>query len=76
MYIDPRSPVRTGFKKAPPTSTSLATPDTSSQPIQSRSSSQGISIVKTLIWLAPLVTLLPYFLAKLHYSLPEPRTET
>jgi hypothetical protein len=78
MYIDPQSPVRSGFKKASPrvevvnAAATLPQP----QPIQRRQRPQGKSIVQTLLWLAPVVTFLPYFLAKLHYSLPEPRTET
>ncbi|KAJ9107223.1 hypothetical protein QFC20_003758 [Naganishia adeliensis] len=81
MYIEPRSPVRSGFKKASPINSAPDTVDSSSQPktpktTQRPSQPHGKSILQTLLWLTPLVTLLPYFLGKLHYNLPEPRTET
>ena len=77
MYIEPRSPVRSGFKQELERRSSSRS--TSSQPAQrSRSTNRlpGKSITKTLLWLAPVVTVWPYLLSKLHYSLPEPRLET
>ncbi|KAJ9121564.1 hypothetical protein QFC22_002183 [Naganishia vaughanmartiniae] len=75
MYIEPRSPVRTGFSKTavkPSSSTTLPSTPAKSTP----SPRHGKSVVKTLLWLSPLVTVLPYMLSKLHYSLPEPRQES
>ncbi|KAJ9119852.1 hypothetical protein QFC24_005566 [Naganishia onofrii] len=75
MYIEPRSPVRMGFSKTAVNSSPPKTP-TSTPAKPTPSPRRGKSLVRTLLWLSPLVTLLPYLLSKLHYSLPEPRQET
>lgn len=77
MYIEPRSPVRTGFKQEPEQRPTDRSPvSKTSQRSRPAPRTSGKSIVKTILWLAPLVTILPYLLAKLHYSLPQPRQET